>query len=413
MMGLIVRPDLESYWRKSDLFETPGFSKIMGRDRYLFILQHLHFNSDPELNKDRISKLRPILDYFLDKFQKIYTPGEYISIDESLVAFKGRLSFKQFNKNKRARFGVKLFVVAESKTAYAYDIIVYCGKEKNENGNAKKEHNVSEKIVLKLVEKLSGHGRKLYVDNWYTSVNLFLKLQKEKKTNACGTVRMNRKYLPKLKTKQMKKRDIKVYHTSKLSFTAWKDKRIVTMLSTMHTPQLIATEKRHYLTGDQIEKPNVVKDYNDYMGGVDKCDQLLGTYKCSRKSKKWYIKVYWHIFDALLTNAHIVYKLKHPNTRMDLKTFRETLVEQIVAKYKPKIRQNTSESQIYNELNINTRRSGHKLIKIPATENCSYPTKRCVSCYAKGVRKNVRVICEKCKVALCKEECFDQYHELN
>lgn len=179
---------------------------------------------------------------------------------------------------------MKLFVLAESKPGYLYDVIVYCGREGNNcddkndienNGKKRKKNNISEKIVLQLVERLSGKGRKLYVDNWYTSANLFLKLMNEMKTNACGTVKTSRKYMPKLQTKKMKTSDIKWYRTSKLFFTAWKDKRVVTMLSTMNKPEIVTTEKKCYKTNEFKRKPNVVKDYNDNMGGVDLGDQMI------------------------------------------------------------------------------------------------------------------------------------------
>lgn len=70
-----------------------------------------------------------MLDNLLEQFKATYRPGENICIDESLVPWKGRLSFKQFNRNKRARFNIMLFECSESKTGYVYNIKVYVGKE--------------------------------------------------------------------------------------------------------------------------------------------------------------------------------------------------------------------------------------------------------------------------------------------
>lgn len=326
MMGIIPKHNIDSYWTKDPLFETPGFAKVMSRDRYQGILRYLHFSSDSGISSDRISKLRPVLDYLIEKFQAAYVPGEHISIDESLVAFKGRLSFKQYNRNKRARFGIKLFVLAESKTGYVYNIIVYCGKEgigSDGGGNKKKEHRIAENIVLRIVDKLSGKGRKLFVDNWYSSVDLFLKLVNEKNTNVCGTVRSNRKNIPKFQTKKMKKGDMKSFHTSQLSFTVWKDKRVVTMLSTMHKPEMVTTKKQCHITGEFKQKPNVVKDYNDHMGGVDLGDQLIQPYHTSRKSMKWYIKLYFHLLDIAITNAHVIYNEVNFDHRLNHVDFRK------------------------------------------------------------------------------------------
>lgn len=405
MMGIIHKPKISDYWETDPLFQTPGFTKVMPRDKYSHILSNIHFTSDPDSKADKIGKLRGPLEYLIEKFQTVYVPGEHIAIDESLVAFKGRLSFKQYNRNKSSKFGVKLYIVAESKTGYVYDIDVYCGKL-DEPETKPKEYNKTEKLVLKLVQKLSGKGRKLYLDNWYTSVDLFLKLETQK-VNVCGTVRMNRKYLPKLKIKRLKKGDMKSYHTSKLSFLAWKDRRVVTMLSTMHNPEIIETEKRSYKTGELKKKPNVVVDYNIHMGGVDLGDQLIEPYNTARKSIKWYMKVYWHLFDLVLINSLIIYKKIH-DSEMDHVTFRRELVKQILEKYGHTVHGVPTQplpSQVM-------RRSQHVLVKIPATEKCSYPTKRCVECYEKDIRRNVRNVCSKCGVALCDGPCFANFHKI-
>ena len=50
-----------------------------------------------------------------------------ISIDESLLLWKRRLSWKQCIPNKRSRFGLKAFVLSEGSTGYVWNIILYTG----------------------------------------------------------------------------------------------------------------------------------------------------------------------------------------------------------------------------------------------------------------------------------------------
>ena len=52
----------------------------------------------------------------------------------------------------------------------------------------------------------------------------------------------------------------------------WYDKRQVSMLSTVHDASIVQTGKDDRTTGKPIEKPIVILDYNQYMGGVDKMD---------------------------------------------------------------------------------------------------------------------------------------------
>lgn len=54
------------------------------------------------------------------------------------------------------------------------------------------------------------------------------------------------------------------------------------------------------------------------MGGVDLLDQSICPYKSSRKSVKWYIKLYFHLIDIAVFNSFVVYNALHPNNKKKL-----------------------------------------------------------------------------------------------
>lgn len=68
------------------------------------------------------------MEKLLINFKIAINLGKYQFIDESLVTFKGRLAFKQYNGKKRARLGVKLFDMVETDTQFVVDILPYQGK---------------------------------------------------------------------------------------------------------------------------------------------------------------------------------------------------------------------------------------------------------------------------------------------
>ena len=57
-----------------------------------------------------------------------YVPGQKLSIDERMVASKGRFCMKQFIKDKPVRWGFKFGVFPWPETGYTYKFEVYTGK---------------------------------------------------------------------------------------------------------------------------------------------------------------------------------------------------------------------------------------------------------------------------------------------
>ena len=113
LMGIIHKPRLTMYWSKDTILATPIFNQVMRRDRFLLLLTFLHF-ADNDPDRDKLYKLRSIINMIKDRCCRVYLPGKCLSMDESLVLFKGRLSFKQYVSSKRARFGIKLYQLCTS-----------------------------------------------------------------------------------------------------------------------------------------------------------------------------------------------------------------------------------------------------------------------------------------------------------
>ncbi|CAG4960623.1 unnamed protein product [Colias eurytheme] len=111
----------------------------------------------------------------------------------------------------------------------------------------------------------------LYTDNWYTSLDLARKLL-EKETHLVGTLRKNRKHLPKtvISTKLKKGAYIAKESTDGITVMKWRDKREVLVLSTKHSTRFHTVTKR----GKIVSKPKIICDYNRAKGAVDLSDQM-------------------------------------------------------------------------------------------------------------------------------------------
>ena len=174
-MGIHSLPAVRDYWAREPLLRSPWFSTVMPRDKFMAISCFLHFTDNSKAlsrddpHYDRLWKIRPVIQKIQEQSQKMYTPGEKVSIDESMIGTKARLSFLQYMPKKPTKWGVKVSVLSEAKTGYIYKFDIYTGKgETSEKG-------LAYVVVLCLMEELLDSGRVLYCDNFYTSPT-FLKI---------------------------------------------------------------------------------------------------------------------------------------------------------------------------------------------------------------------------------------------
>ena len=107
-------------------------------------------------------KIRPLLDLLAPAFEDNYTLGQNITIDESMIPFKGRHKYKQYIPNKPHAWGIKAFVLADSRSGYTYRLRLYF-RSHTELIPAT-GFNKTEQTVLTLMDGLLGWGHHLYTD---------------------------------------------------------------------------------------------------------------------------------------------------------------------------------------------------------------------------------------------------------
>ena len=250
----------------------------MSSRRFELLLKFLHISdsrqqpSRGEAGYDKLYKVRPLLNILLENFQRSYTPTQNLSIDESMVGFKGQLAFLQYMPKKPHKWGMKAWVLADAANGYVWNWKLYAGKEEAAPDSSL---GLAHRVVLDLLEddRLKNKGYHVYMDNFYSSPSLFKDLQAEG-FESCGTLRSNRKGIPDdLKSAKLRKGESLFSRDDSLLFMKWKDKRDVLMLSTFHDNTFIEKRRRTRLAADGVEtiqKPTVVEQYNLHMGGVDK-----------------------------------------------------------------------------------------------------------------------------------------------
>jgi len=196
----------------------------------------------------------------------------------------------------------------------------------------------------------------------------------------------------------------------------------------------------------EIERPEIITLYNKSMGGVDKIDQLISTYRTFIKSKKWTLRLIVHAFDMLIANCWIQYlkDAKYFNIQKNkilvLLYFRLQLANEIINFHKlttPKRKSRLSNTSTdrssrcsSNSEDVCTQLSPQTNKKIrtdrpippdavkydtidhlPSVDNLKNPTKcKHPKCSQKH---RTHIFCEKCKVHLCLasgRNCFADFH---
>jgi hypothetical protein len=310
-MGIIQKPTLWTYFsRKRIIMKFLCFADSTNKANY----------EGPE----KLYKIFSVLSHLNYKFQNLFLPGQNISVDESLTLWKGHLSFKQYLPLKAAKFGIKTYELCESSSGYLWSFVVYTFKDTCfQSSLLTQEMNKTTAIVLHVMEPLLEKGHTVWLDNFYNSPAL-ARLLKHKGADCVGTLKINRKGVPKaIKDAKLKHGEIIAQHSGPVTVMKWRDKRNVLMISTYHDTKMKSYTKR----GKKARKPVCVIDYNKWMGGIDLKDQLLQMYLVERKRMhKWYMKLFRRLLNATVLNAMIIYR-HNTGKKIDQLAFRVNLVE--------------------------------------------------------------------------------------
>ena len=132
-MGIHRLPQLDMFWDSDEFIGVEGFKNnhpeaALQNGKQL----HLVDPGDEDAN-DVLCKVRPLVTLLEDKFANAYIPGKNISVDEGLVKFNGRLSFKQYMPMKPDKFGIKVWMLADADNYYVPRFQIYLGKNWTNN----------------------------------------------------------------------------------------------------------------------------------------------------------------------------------------------------------------------------------------------------------------------------------------
>ncbi|XP_055918540.1 piggyBac transposable element-derived protein 4-like [Eupeodes corollae] len=225
-MAIVKYPSIAHYWNTGNFFKNSFVPKVMSRNRFQLILKFIHFADNSAFRGNRLGKVSTLLELLESNFVNARTPNEILAVDESMIPWRGRLQFRQYNPGKSHKYGVKVYKLCDPY-GYTYTSSIYAGKTESniQRGRPTPTTSHSTQIVLELAEKYLDQGRTIANDNFYTSVSL-AKHPLDHQTHVFGTLRSNRTGNPKeVANAKLKKHEVKGMEDSGIVVAKWKDKR--------------------------------------------------------------------------------------------------------------------------------------------------------------------------------------------
>lgn len=343
-----------NWWSNNVLLEIPVVKRIMSGRKFQRIMRYLHVLSivnQPHMNSPEYSplyKVQELMDQLIGRFKQLFVPGQALSLDESLIRAFGRIKFKVRIMSKSARYGIKLYVVTDAVTAYILDVIVYIGSDTYDANDTETKKTVQ--VVKTLLSSFEGSHRTVYVDRFYTSVDLVKALDKMN-LYVTGTVMRNR--LPRAlvvaknsaEYKAMERGDSR---THKMSYMAedgtrkecglvmWKDGQPVYCLTSCDDtrPVDLAERQTRGIQRIQLTRPRVISNYNRFMGGVDLADKRrMHSSSAVMGKNRWWLKVFFYLLDAGTANALVLYNeamLSMGRPTMNSVEFKDSIVKSLI-----------------------------------------------------------------------------------
>lgn len=283
-------------------FSGTRYVTVMSRDRFDFLIRCLRFD-DKSLRaslrqEDPFILIRKVWELFITQRRLNYTPGEHVTIDEQLLAFRGRCLFRMYIPNKLNKYGIKIPMLCDSGTKYMLNAMPYIGRATNTNGLPQGEFYVKE-----LSRPLHGTNRNITCDNWFTSVPLAKSLlQVPYKLTLVGTIRSNKREIPE----EFKNTRSRAVGTSMFCFD-----RSLTLVSYKPKPSkmvyLLSSCDDEGVINSTTGKPEMIMFYNQTKGGVDTFDQICSNMSCSRKTNRWPMTMLYGILNMAFVNSYVIY----------------------------------------------------------------------------------------------------------
>lgn len=390
-MGIDRLPETEMYW--SATFGHPYIMQLFSRDRFKQLLRFFAVSSRPEENdvRDPLPYVRSLIANLNTSFAIHYDAGHYLCIDESMAAYKGRATIKQFIPSKPHKWGYKIYCLCSDNYLLRFEVY--------EGAQAGSAYGSTHDLVMRLVAGYGNKDRILFTDQFFTSPALMAAL-KAIGIRLCGSANRRRRGMPSIPAAgidslhegqwiQRQKGDAVA--------SVWQSRRQVWLLYNHCSPCKTAAMECWSKAGNKytVGCPQAYKDYFIHARSVDILNQLHYGYLIGRKAQRCWPRLAWWLIDACILNAYTLWStVQHSSKHLD---FRIQLMHQL-AELLPADQRPRAGGAAYPAATALAK--DHYSIITSEERDCHQPLNR----------RRTNYICSACNVHLCLGDCFRIYH---
>ena len=366
--------------------------KWLNRTKYYILSTKITYGRMHSTHPHFWDKFSKIEEKYNDLFAWLMKCTLKMVIDETLVAFRGRMKARQYMPRKPGKTGMLARTVAMCFCRFLLKAFFYFGA-----GDDRYPKRSVELDILSTINDLP-KGTSLYFDNAY-SMKSALDLCHEKMINFTGTVRRNRTFLPLRIRNSDQHCGLTAYTRAtfesdycfvEITKAKKSNKACIFVTNTCGTNDA-TTENLAIQPFNQSYLPSntrseVSRDYNGNMGSIDAVDQIIATlHRQKLKNKKWTTNLAYWFFCALLVNlSTLLQLLKVPDVpEMLKKKSRANFFAKMLEFYDKEYFKGTDQEQAEEGL-----------------DSVSQSLGRC-KCFVKGCRNKSEKKCRDCLVIVC------------
>ena len=291
---------LEELW--DDRNGHPIFRATMSCERFKQLKSA--FRSDDPLRRDRSDPAAPVracIAMLNAALEDLYSPGPFLTVDEQLIEFHGKVKFRRYIPTKPGKFGLLVYWLTDAQNSFPLKCLLHFGDGTLTQEEKNASSSVPEAIVMHLTRPYLGRGRNVTADNYFVSSSLSQRLL-ESNTTLVGTLRNNKREVPaaaKCTRGRTKGDTVHFYRGHQTLCSYWDKKKCpVILLSTQHGYQQNIVEG----------KGDIVQFYNSTKSGVDTLDKVVRSYSSKRKCRRWPYALFFSMLDAAAFAAFCLMK---------------------------------------------------------------------------------------------------------